>query len=146
MVQNVGGVVAQIEAAPLSDPEDAPRGCVQIELDRARDDIPSGVAPLTRKGLGESVDVEAIARKRGVERTTDIIGTHGTRHACPRGDALKDNRRFRQTTPRHQRSRKGPIFREGSFPAAQQSSTAGSLPRAVLNAPLKCVGAVKARE
>src|SRR4029077_14133385 len=107
----------------LSDPEDASRGCVQIELDRARDDIPSGVAPLTRKGLGESVDVEAIARKRGVERTADVIRAYRARHAGPGGNALKDNRRFRQTAPRHHCRRKGPILSEGAFPAAQQSAT-----------------------
>ena len=67
MVQNVGGIVAYINAAALADAEDPAGGRVQIELYRARDNIPSGVSPLAGKGLREGVDVEAVAWKRRVE-------------------------------------------------------------------------------
>ena len=145
MVQNVGGIVAYIDAAPLANAEDPAGGCIQVELYRPRDDIAPGVAPLAGKGLCESVDVESVAGEGWVERTTGVIRTDGARHASPGSNTLQENRRFRQTTPRRECSRKGPIFRESALPAAQQSSTAGALSGAVLNAQIKCVGAVETR-
>ena len=132
VVQDVGGIETQIEVAPLADPENPARRRIQIQLDRAGDDIPSGVSLLAGKRRRESGGVETVAGKRGRERSADVIGAHRAGDAGSGGDAAEDDRRFRQTTADRERGGEGPVLRKRSLPAAQQRSAAGALAGAVL--------------
>ena len=120
VVQHVGGIEAHIEAAPLAEAEDAARRRIQAELHRAGDDVPPGIAPLAGKRVREGGGVEAVARKGGGERSTDVVRADRASHAGSGRHAAENNRRLRQTASHRQRGRR----RSNPSPALPSSRSA----------------------